>query len=419
MTKRYSYTAARKLEIVNYAKEHGNRAAGRNFLVGESSVREWRKDELVLKMIQPTKRAVRGRKEYYPEIEEALKNWVLEKRSKGFKVSTIEIKLQALLISKILECNNFKASNQWCNNFMNRKRLSLRAVTSTGQNLPDNWEESVRSFSTYVKNHTINCTLENIGNVDEIPMTFDLPSKFTVDQKGKQDIKIKTTGAEKCSFTVVLAVTADGSKLNPMVIFKRKTIPKGNFHKDIIIQANPKGWINEDMFSLWIREVWQKRKASFFSSPSLIIYDSAPAHLTEKVLKVVKQRSMPAVIPGGLTKILQPLDISVNKSFKSKVRKMWEKWMINGYHEYTKKGNMKKASYEEVCKWIVESWNEITPECIKNGFSKGKLICYPESITETETYFSSENDDDIEDDLLELLQDFEFESEGSNFCGFQ
>jgi len=48
--------------------------------------------------------------------------------------------------------------------------------------------------------------------------------------------------------------------------------------------------------------------------------DSAKSHLKEEVKKQVKNHSEIAVIPGGLTKLLQPLDISVNKSFKNKLR---------------------------------------------------------------------------------------------------
>ena len=44
----------------------------------------------------------------------------------------------------------------------------------------------------------------------------------TVDKKGINTVSIRTTGAEKCHLTVVLAATADGHMLPPMVIFKAK-----------------------------------------------------------------------------------------------------------------------------------------------------------------------------------------------------
>ncbi|CAJ0582018.1 unnamed protein product, partial [Mesorhabditis spiculigera] len=39
------YTIEEKLEIINFAKQSGNRAAGREYNVAESSIREWRKNE--------------------------------------------------------------------------------------------------------------------------------------------------------------------------------------------------------------------------------------------------------------------------------------------------------------------------------------------------------------------------------------
>jgi Zn ribbon nucleic-acid-binding protein len=45
---RKSYTAIFKLEVVDFAKEKGNPEAARKFNVGETSVREWRKEEVVM-----------------------------------------------------------------------------------------------------------------------------------------------------------------------------------------------------------------------------------------------------------------------------------------------------------------------------------------------------------------------------------
>ncbi|KAF0985365.1 hypothetical protein HZS_6246 [Henneguya salminicola] len=36
--------------------------------------------------------------------------------------------------------------------------------------------------------------------------------------------------------------------------------------------------------------------------------------------------------------------------------------------EYASTGNMKRASYSEVCGWISEAWAWVTNECVKNGF---------------------------------------------------
>ena len=47
--------------------------------------------------------------------------------------------------------------------------------------------------------------------------------------------------------------------------------------------------------------------------------------------------------------------------------------MINGYHNFTKGKNMKRASYTEVCHWIMKSWNIITLVCIKIAYENQLL----------------------------------------------
>ncbi|KAJ1144883.1 hypothetical protein NDU88_011177 [Pleurodeles waltl] len=61
------------------------------------------------------------------------------------------------------------------------------------------------------------------------------------------------------------------------------------------------------------------------------------SHLTATVKNQVKQmNSELAIIPGGLTKELQPLDIGVNRAFKVKLRAAWERLMTDGEYTFTK-----------------------------------------------------------------------------------
>lgn len=143
-------------------------------------------------------------------------------------------------------------------------------------------------------------------------------------------------------------------------------MPKEKFPKGIVVTCSPKGWMNEVVMNEWLDKVWKKRKGAFFKPKSLLIYDSHRSHLTPNIKKIVEKYSQLAVIPGGLTKKLQPLDLSANKSFKSKMRNKWEKWMVEGIHTFIKSGRMRRAAYVDVCNWIIESWKEVTPKCIQN-----------------------------------------------------
>src|SRR5438128_2952210 len=108
--------------------------------------------------------------------------------------------------------------------------------------------------------------------MDETPLTFDLPNNNTIDNIGAQTVSICTTGHERSSFTVVLSCMADGSKLPPLVIFKLKNIPRGTFPQDVLVRANPTGWMNEFEMLYWINHIWTK--CAMISNPrSLLIMD--------------------------------------------------------------------------------------------------------------------------------------------------
>ena len=46
--------------------------------------------------------------------------------------------------------------------------------------------------------------------MDETPLYFDMPVSHTIRKKGERQIRVKSTGAEKRRFTVVLSCTASG-----------------------------------------------------------------------------------------------------------------------------------------------------------------------------------------------------------------
>ena len=65
--------------------------------------------------------------------------------------------------------------------------------------------------------------------------------------------------------------------------------------------------------------------SSALEEKALLVLDSMRAHITDNVKAFIKStNSIPAAIPGGTTKDLQPLDISVNRAFKVALRVQWE-----------------------------------------------------------------------------------------------
>ncbi|KAF4794152.1 pogo transposable element with KRAB domain-like protein [Turdus rufiventris] len=203
---------------------------------------------------------------------------------------------------------------------------------TVSQQLLVDYEEKLSTFCSYCKSKISEKNIEphSIINMDEVPLTFNMPLTRTVEQTGTSTVLIKTTGNEKTFFTVILGVLSNGQKLRPMVIFKRKTLPKDKFPKGINVAVNPKVWMDEQAMWTWLTEVYACRPDRFFHPlPALLIFDSMCAHKTESVKAMVKKiNSELAVILGCLTKEVQPLNISIIRSFKAKMRVLWENWMV-------------------------------------------------------------------------------------------
>ena len=347
--------------------------------------------------------------------------WITEKRNNGLAILPTMIRLKAIELSKDpqydIPAGQFKASNHWCQRFMKRNGLSLRQKTTLAQRLPPDYEEKIVQFHQYVirQRQAHNYPLHLVGNMDEVPVQFDMPSNRTVNAVGDKTVKIRTTGNEKNRLTVVLACAGDGSKLKPLVIFKRKTMPKIQNKHGVVVTVQEKGWMDSETMKIWIEKVWRTRIGGLSRRRSLLVFDSFETHKTEQVKRSLKSENTDlSVIPGGLTSILQPLDVCLNKPFNDRLRQRWMTWMAEGIHELTPTGRQKKPSEELMCQWISEVWREIPREMVARSFLKCGITNSLDG-SEDNLVFDSSSDESFDDDLLDEL--FASDSE-SDFEGF-
>jgi hypothetical protein len=386
-----SYTAGEKLKMIQEAEISGNRAVGRKYNVSESCIRDWRKNKDKLQNCSRNRMAFRGKQAKYPEIEERLRDYIKCKRQFGFAVSTEMCQLKAIDIAKELNTEEFKASRGWVQRFYNRHGFSIRRKTSICQRLPDAYADKVAQFQRHIirlreKN---SYSLSQIGNADQTPVFFDMPLDVTVESKGQKSIPILTSGNEKQRCTVMLTVLADGKKLPPFIVFKRKTLPKGmNFPRGIKVRAQEKGWMDNHLVMDWINCVWEKRAGALLRSRNMLVLDSFRGHTMENVKERLRQGNTDTVIiPGGCTSLLQPLDVCINRPFKTHLRRLYTEWMATAVHETTPTGRVKKPELTLICEWIITVWDSIPENLVINSFKK---CCISNASDGSEDFIPSE-----------------------------
>lgn len=397
--KRTQYSAKFKLEVIKIAEEENNCAASRRFSVSEVCIRRWRQQRNLLSEANKQRKAFRGpKKGRFPEIEDALCDYVnlLRSRANPVTAEMLQIKAHELAREKGVPRTSFKASRGWITRFMRRKNFSLRRRTTIAQKLPADYEEKLIRFQRHVikLRQEKNYFLGQIGNADETPVYFDMPSAATIAVKGSKSVPVRSCGQEKSRVTVMLAITADGRKLPPYVILKRKTVPKEDFPKSVVVRAQEKGWMTEELTMDWLKTVWMRRPGALFNQPSMLVLDAFKGHTTEKVKNLIKEMGSDFVcVPGGMTSQLQPLDVSVNKPFKDNFKRLYNEWLCSEERDsaLTPSGRVKRASCSQLCRWIEEAWNAITPEIIQKSFRK---CCITNNLdgTEDDELFETEDE---------------------------
>jgi len=101
------------------------------------------------------------------------------------------------------------------------------------------------------------------------------------------------------------------------------------------------------------------------------VCDRFKAHVTESTTRLATKLKMHvAVIPGGLTSQLQPLDVSVNKPLKGFMHEEWAKWSETPTHHVTLAGRVKRPSISNVCEWVKNSWQRAKSEIIVKSLKK-------------------------------------------------
>ena len=306
---------------------------------------------------------------YESGIEAELHDWVLKQRENAFTVSYTEI--QSKVKSMIPVEESFKASQGWLYGFLKRWNLSYRSPTSqvaachftdknkTQKNL------KLQQFHKHLTDLYRNNAIGNVYNVDQTPVWWNAmcEKQKTIDSTGKRKILARVSnGNPREKVSVILACSQTGEKLPPAIIVKSNSTrlkrARIKLVDGVMIFQNPKtSMANSDIMERWIRTMMPTVTEG---KKNVLILDSFRGHLTDGIgVACTETNTLRAVIPGGLTSHIQPLDLTVNRSFKSHLRKL--------YHVNSQKVSVKDR-LATLARAVRIAWNRTKPKAIRNGF---------------------------------------------------
>ena len=100
---------------------------------------------------------------------------------------------------------------------------------------------------------------------------------------------------------------------------------------DIVYVCQGNAWMDERVMHLCIDKIL---KPHIDQAPPgivpLLLLDPYHCHMMQSTVNAIEDLGVEVEhIPGGCTSLCQPVDVNVNKPFKSRMRRLCEEWMIS------------------------------------------------------------------------------------------
>jgi hypothetical protein len=308
------------------------------------------------------KRAItpRGIDQLHP-IKNELLMWIFSQREQGLSIRNTVILLKVFkMLRDTFGAKSRVARLKAVARFMRKHNYVYPQKTNEAtRNLQEVYQEAQEFLDfTRLLLHGPHRNRHWIFNMDQMPFYFSYHNLKTYEKCGTKTIHIRKTSNGTKRATGVFIITAAGNFLTPMIIFKgkpggmieKKELPK--FDPSSIYACQDAAWMDERCMMLWVDQILGPYLMVNPPPPGIqpvILLDAYQCHMMALVIGKISKLGIEVIhIPGRCTGLCEPLDVSVNKPFKRRVRDLWEEWMTDMLN---KEGEIHDAMHKEVAEW--------------------------------------------------------------------
>lgn len=319
--------------------------------------------------------------------------WVLEMREQGVPLCYKHIVIQAIHLDPAFGDLSFEAQYGAVRRMCIRNSVTIRRVTHTAQADPQDAIDLALQWIEYVRPIV---SAPNVGkkwvmNMDQSPIWFSMNPKTTLDLKGAASINGRRTSETGTRFTCTLAISANGDKLRPFLIFKgtkdgdiaTREFPANPNRVAVDLCCQKLAWQDGDNMLRWIEKAmvpYLQEKAQ--GAPAVLMLDHFSVHWTAPVQQRLTELGVACEkIPAGCTGLVQPIDVGIGKPFKDRVRGAWWTSMKESLPN-TKVST--KDQRTRAIQWVRDSWEAIPEAVVRNAWKKSGGY----------EYFVEENEED-------------------------
>ncbi|CAG9334725.1 unnamed protein product [Blepharisma stoltei] len=106
-----------------------------------------------------------------------------------------------------------------------------------------------------------------------------------------------------------------------------------------------------------------------------MISDKCTSHTSDIIRELYTEKGIKHIsIPSNCTKYIQPLDVSIFRSFKAKLDQLKSEYIESNLNERTKAGNIKNPTRQNAINWISIAFEDISSEIIEIKKNQSHLI---------------------------------------------